>query len=104
MINKQQCKNIYHTVLFNVFNFEFDNSTIDWFKDKYNEKIKDKNVVDDIVIYKNPFISFISEIDHVNYLKESIVYYIIDKEKLERLDIETFNYIKENIFNNLEFR
>ena len=90
--------------MLNVFNFSFEDNIIQWFKNKYEEKIKHKNVIDDVVIYKEPFVSFISEIDYSNYLKESIVYYIIDKEKLIQFDKDTFDYIKENIFNNMEFR
>ena len=104
LINSKKCNDLYHTVLLNVFNFSFEDNIIQWFKNKYEEKIKHKNVIDDVVIYKEPFVSFISEIDYSNYLKESIVYYIIDKEKLIQFDKDTFDYIKENIFNNMEFR
>lgn len=104
LINKNKCNDIYHTILLNAFDFNFENEILDWFKNKYNDKIKYKNIINDIVIYKNPFISFISEISYMDYLKESIIYYIIDKEKLLKFDKDVFNYIKENIFNNIEFR
>lgn len=104
LIIKKEAKDIYHILLLNIFNFDFDENILNWFKEKYMNMIDKKTILNDIVIYKKPFISFMAEIDYNNYLIESIIYYILDGKSLQAIDEETFNYIKTNIFNNLEFR
>lgn len=81
-----------------------DNLVIsNWVNERYEEKQKTKHIGNGIVIYEDPFISYLSQETPEDYLLESVVAYINQPKKLEELDKKIFDYIKENVFNNIQF-
>lgn len=74
-----------------------------WVQKRYDEKINSKHIGNGIVIYQDPFISYLSRETPEDYLLESVVYYINQPKKLRELDKQMFDYIKENVFNGIQF-
>jgi hypothetical protein len=68
-------------------------------QEMFNDKIRSKVICNGSVFYKKPFISYLAEDSAESYLIESITYYINQKFKLEKVDRDIFDYIKNNIFN-----
>lgn len=75
----------------------------EWWKNRFNEKIENKYIGEDVVIYIDPFISYNCEQDYKAYYTENLIYYIIDSNKLKAMDEKAYNELKSNTFNNIEF-
>lgn len=75
----------------------------DWVKDRYDEKIKSKHIGAGIAVFQDPFVSYLAQDTVEDYLIESVVAYVNQPIKLKTTDISMFNYVKENIFNSIEF-
>lgn len=63
--------------------------TPQWFIDKFNNT--------------NEFITYNSKLSANNYFIDNIIYYIIEPILLKKIDLESYNYLKSNIFDNIEF-
>lgn len=78
---------------------------------KVNEKIEEmfkerkasKYVGNGVAFYKLQFISYLAEESAYDYLLESVISYITSPNKLKSIDEKIFNYIKEELFNSIEF-
>lgn len=75
----------------------------EWWKNTFNEKLENKYIGENMVIYMNPFISYNCEQGYMSYYSESLIHYIIDSNKLKSIDEKAYNELKTNVFNNLEF-
>ncbi|AEO93286.1 gp15 [Bacillus phage G] len=81
-----------------------DSLVIDnWVTDRYQTKIDSKYVGNGIVIYQDPFVNQLAQDSPFDYLLESIIVYVNKPKQLEVLDKEIFDYIKEKIFNGIQF-
>jgi hypothetical protein len=69
----------------------------DEIKSIYSDKKKTRKVAYGVAIYKNPFISYLAEESEIEYLLESLVFYVIQPNKLKYVDEKIFNYIENNI-------
>ncbi|MNR09373.1 hypothetical protein D3C85_1255700 [compost metagenome] len=74
----------------------------EWIINRFNEKKETKNVGHGVALYADPFISYLAEESVQNYLIESVVYYINLPNKLEVIDEEMFNHIKDDIMQNIK--
>ena len=63
----------------------------------YNNKVKTKKVAHGVAIYQDPFISYLAEESEYEYLLESIVFYIVQPNKLQYVDEKIYKYIEENL-------
>lgn len=75
----------------------------DWVNEKYNERINSKHVGHGMAIFQKPFISYLAQDSANSYLIESVVAYVNQPTKLKSLDSEMFDYIKNHIFDSIEF-
>lgn len=71
----------------------------DLFKDRKDSKY----VGNGVAFYKKQFISYLAEESVEDYLIESVISYIISPNKLKVIDEGIYKYIKDNVFDSIEF-
>lgn len=69
----------------------------------FEQKINSRHIGNGLVIYQDPFVSYLAQESSEDYLLESVVDYVNQPKKLQAIDEKMFNYIKENVFNNVQF-
>ncbi|MNM43639.1 hypothetical protein D3C81_545200 [compost metagenome] len=74
-----------------------------WVIEKYNERVDSKHFGYGMTIFQKPFVSYLAQDSAESYLIESVVAYVNQSSKLKSLDAEMFDYIKNNIFDSIEF-
>ncbi|MDF2534314.1 MAG: hypothetical protein K0R18_471 [Bacillales bacterium] len=75
----------------------------EWVKNRYTEKVNSKHIGTGIAVFQDPFISYLAQDTAEDYLIESTIAYVNQPNKLKSIDKSVFDYIKENIFNSVEF-
>lgn len=75
----------------------------DEIKELYETKKHSRHLGNGVVIYENPFISYLAQETPEDYLLESVISYINQPKKLQEVDKKIFEYIKVKIFNNIQF-
>lgn len=78
---------------------EFSNEVESLFKERKDSKY----VGNGVAFYKKQFISYLAEESVSDYLVESVVSYIVNPNKLKAIDEQVYDYIKENVFDSIEF-
>ncbi|MNT75618.1 hypothetical protein D3C72_2145280 [compost metagenome] len=74
----------------------------DWITKKFKEKKESKIVGHGVAVYKDPFISYLAEESELNYVIESVVCFINLPNKLEAIDEDIFEYIKDNVIQKVD--
>lgn len=73
-----------------------------WWKEKYEEGIKDDKIGEGLSLTKSIFVNYLSRESLEDFILESIVFYINNPNTLRGIDEKVYNKIKSN-FNGIQF-
>jgi hypothetical protein len=104
-ISNEHLENIKNIILKSILKDKLMlNNDLGFWRKEYNNKKKSKYIGNGVSIYAKPFINYLAEEDFKTYFIESAIYYILNPQLLKSIDKNNYKQLKENVFNNIEFR